>query len=36
MANLTHWFQAALDRLDRPLALLVVALFLLALRRAQR
>jgi hypothetical protein len=36
MATVTHWFQTALDRLDRPLAFLVVALFLLALRRAER
>ena len=32
MATVTHWF----DRLDRPLAFLVIALFLLALRRAER
>ena len=36
MATVTHWFQSALDRLERPLAFLVVALFLLALRRAER
>lgn len=36
MATVTHRFQSALDRLDRPLALLVVGLFLLALRRAER
>jgi hypothetical protein len=36
MATVTHWFQTALDRLDRPLAFLVVALFLLVLRRAER
>jgi hypothetical protein len=36
MATVIHWFQSNLDRLDRPLAFLVVALFLLALRRTER
>ena len=36
MATITHWLQSAFDRLDRPLAFLVVALFLLVLRRAER
>lgn len=36
MAAATHWFQSVLDRLERPLALLVVAVFLLALRRAEQ
>jgi hypothetical protein len=36
MATVTRWFQSALDRLDRPLAVLVVAVLLLALRRAER
>lgn len=30
------WFHSVLDRLQRPLAWLAVALFLLALRRAER
>jgi hypothetical protein len=36
MATVTHGLQTALDRLDRPLALVFVAAFLLALRRAER
>ena len=36
MSTVTHWLQTALDRLERPLAVLVVALFLLALHRSER
>ena len=36
MATATHWFQSVLDRFEHPLALLVVAVFLLALRRAEQ
>jgi hypothetical protein len=36
MATVTHCVLSALDRLERPLAVLAVALFLLALRRAER
>ena len=36
MATVTHWFQSAIDRLDRPLAFLAVGLFLLALRHSER
>ena len=36
LAAVTRWFQSTLDRFDRPLAVLVVELFLLALRRAER
>ena len=36
MVAATRWFQSALDRLHRPLALLAVAVFLLVLHRAER
>jgi hypothetical protein len=36
MTVVTRWIQSALDCLDRPLALFAVAVFLLALRRAER
>ena len=36
MATLTCWLQCATDRLERPLALLAVAVFLLVLRRVER
>jgi hypothetical protein len=36
MAAVTCWFQCAIDRLKRPLAVVVIAVFLLALRRTER
>ena len=36
MAAVTCWFQCAIDRLERPMAFLVIGVFLLALRRTER
>ena len=36
MAAVTCWFQCAIDRLERALAVVVIAVFLLALRRTER
>ena len=36
MAAVTCWFQCTIDRLERPLAILAIGVFLLVLRRAER
>ena len=36
MSTVTCWYQCAVDRLERPLGLLVVGLLLLVIHRAER